>query len=409
MKVRFNLKKFGVDVSKKEFTDDAGNTLSTGVLQTILSFITSKYIYSSFETVSIHSTDFNQISGSYRLYLNYLKDKDIIRINESYKKDVVTKKYMFTDSFKELAIIDGLKIENSDIKLSNPEKLNIEPWIMKKIESDFKDIQIKNIPVAKDLRFIDDEGNLIINFRKYLLNEFNLYRLRTMHYSFTYDGGRIYTPYVQLSNDVRENHIYFENQLVGLDIKNSFPLWLSVWLVQKGITMDYDTKKFFSEVQSGTFYNELILKFDKAKDLFSNTEEEKTKMTKQVVKEQFMIWLNGDNGKNNLSNYVFKCYFPEIFDFVETKKSGRRDFMYYELVSLETDFIFNFICKRLYTEIPEIKILTCHDQIYFEERFTKEVKLIWDEEIKKIHSLIPANYETEDRDDDLSEIGIYEI
>jgi len=84
--------------------------------------------------------------------------------------------------------------------------------------------------------------------------------------------------------------------------------------------------------------------------------------------------------------------------------------MYFELVQLETDFIFNTICKRLYTEIPEIKILTCHDQIYFENRFMGEVRPIWESELKKIHSMIPVKYEVEeDTDIDLSEFGIYSI
>ena len=212
-----------------------------------------------------------------------------------------------------------------------------------------------------------------------------------------------------MSKDVRENHIYFENQLTGLDIKNSFPLWLSVWLVKNGITLDYDTKEFFSEVISGTFYNGLIFRFEKSKDLFNNTEEVKPTIKKEDVKEYFMIWLNGNNNMSNLPNYVFKAYFPEIFDFVSSKKCGRKDFMYYELVQLETDFIFNTICKRLYTEIPGIKILTCHDQIYFEDRFKDNVRPIWDEEIKKIHSLVPVCYVTEEGDDDLSELGIFEI
>ena len=62
------------------------------------------------------------------------------------------------------------------------------------------------------------------------------------------------------------------------------------------------------------------------------------------------------------------------------------------------------------SEIPGIKILTCHDQIYVEDRFIKEVRHIWDEEITNIHSLIPVKYESEETDDDdLSDIWIYEI
>jgi hypothetical protein len=317
---------------------------------------------------------------------------------------------MFTDYFKEYGTVDGLKQEITDVKSTTPDILNIDSMVINNIESDFKDIQIKDEPVEKNLRFIDDDGKSIINFRQYLLNEINLYRLRTGNYSFTYDGGRLFTPFVQLSKEVRENHIFFDNHLVGLDIKNSFPLWLSVWLVKNGITVDYDTKEFFSEVISGSFYSGLIFRFEKAKDLFNNSDDLKPMITKQAVKNYFMVWLNGNNNMNSISNYVFKCYYPEIFDFVSTKKCGRKDFMYYELVMLETDFIFNTICKRLYLEIPGIKILTCHDQIYFEERFIDDVRPIWDDEINKIHSMIPVSYEMEEEiNDDLSDLGIFEI
>lgn len=409
MKVKFNLESFGVDVTKKEFADETGNILSTNILQSVLSLITSKYVYCKYETVKIHHKKFSNISNDYRKYLNHLRDQGIILIDESYEKGLHSKGYMFTDYFKQYAVIDVLKLEETDIKPSNHEKLNVDPLVMEKIVSDFKDIKIKSDPIQKNVLFYDDDGEPVVKFRQYLINIINLYRLKTENYSFTYNGGRLFTPFVQLSKEVRENHIYFENQLMGLDIKNSFPLWLTAWLVKNGITLDYDTKEFFSEVLSGTFYNGLIFKFNKCKDLFNNTEEEKPIMTKQDVKEHFMIWLNGDNSRKNLSNYVFKCYFPEIFDFVSTRKCGRKDFMYFELVQLETDFIFNILCKRLYSEIPGIKILTCHDQIYFEDRFIGEVHPIWESELRKIHAWISVKYEDEEIAVDLSELGIFEI
>ena len=410
MKIRFNLDSFGVDITKKEFTDDVGNRLSTSILGSILSVITNFYIYNEFETVNIHHTKFSNISSDYRKYLNHLRDMGIILINESYEKGVQSKGYLFTDYFKQYAVVDGLKLENSDISTANPEKLNIDPWVMEKIESDFKNIKIKSDPLQKNVLFYNDEGNPVVKFRQYLLNAINLYRLKTGSYSFTYDGGRLFTPFVQLSKEVRENHIYFETQLVGLDIMNSFPRWLTIWLFQNNILLDFETKEFFKEVLSGTFYTELQFKFNKSKDLFNNTEIEKPMLTKANVKEQFMVWLNGDNSRNNLANYVFKCYYPEIFDFVSTRKCGRKDFMYFELVKLETAFIFNTICKRLYAEIPEIQILTCHDQIYFEERFLDEVSQVWESELQKINASIPVKYEIdEDAVDDMSAFGIFEI
>ena len=64
---------------------------------------------------------------------------------------------------------------------------------------------------------------------------------------------------------------------------------------------------------------------------------------------------------------------------------------------------FNVICARLYAEIPDIKILTCHDQIYFEQRFYDQVDSIWNEELKKVYALLPIH---EEMDLDYDELGI---
>jgi len=54
--------------------------------------------------------------------------------------------------------------------------------------------------------------------------------------------------------------------------------------------------------------------------------------------------------------------------------------------------------------------LTCHDQIYFEERFLDEVGPVWESELQKINALIPVKYEIDDDIvDDMSAFGIFEI
>jgi hypothetical protein len=47
----------------------------------------------------------------------------------------------------------------------------------------------------------------------------------------------------------------------------------------------------------------------------------------------------------------------------------------------------------LYAEIPAIRILTCHDKIYFEQRFYDQVEKIWIEELKKVYELLPSHEE----------------
>jgi hypothetical protein len=88
MKVRFDLNYFDIDTTKKTIMDYKGNVLVTATLENILSVITCKYIYNEFESVEIHHTKFSKITSDYRKYLNYLRDMEIILIDESYKKGV---------------------------------------------------------------------------------------------------------------------------------------------------------------------------------------------------------------------------------------------------------------------------------------------------------------------------------
>ena len=408
MKVKFDLSVFNIDTTKKEFNDYQGNTLVTVTLESILSFITKKYLFNEFETVHIHSDLFKNIAGNYRLYLNYLKDKNIIIIDESYERGLQSKGYMFSEYFKEHGFIKKISVDNIDRRIGKTQKIDVEidPMVKERIISDFNQLCIRPEPIDKEIRFYNQENIPVINFRKYLSDVMNLSRLENTLISFKLDAGRFYTPYTQLSKTVRESHVYFDNKLVNLDIKNSFPMWLAIWLIEKGVQIDYETKEFFVEVLSGTFYSELILKFNKVKDLFNNTAFEKPRMSKQDVKEHFMTWLNGDNNRNNMVNYVFRAYYPTMFDFIRQYKRGRKDTMYYELVKMETTFIFNTICYQVYQAIPDIKLLTCHDQIYFEERFLEQVRPIWDMAISDIHLKIPAAPETDFDDSETEEFGI---
>jgi hypothetical protein len=410
MKVKFNLKYFGIDTAQKTFSDKQGNILSTSTLESILSMITVKYLYNTYESVPIYGYEFKKIANDYRQYLNHLSEKEIILIDESYEKGEFPKSYLFTDYFKAYSVITDLQVgrsDNNSVEKEQKVTVDVDSRVSERIQSDFKEIRIKSDPVQKETMFYNDGGIPVVKFRKFLTNEINLYRLRNKAYEFKLSGGRFFTPFTRLSKDIRENYFYFDTRLVGLDIKNSFPLWLSIWLINHGITVDYDTQEFFQGCVDGTIYMELAHQFNKTKDSFNHQETEKPEITRSDVKPLFALWLNGDNSRDNLTNHVFRAYYPEIFSCIETFKDGRKDIMYYELVKLETEFIFNTICKHLYSEIPDIKLITCHDQIYFEERCLEEVRLIWDTEINKVYARLPIDNESEFTDDNLEDLGIF--
>lgn len=139
-------------------------------------------------------------------------------------------------------------------------------------------------------------------------------------------------------------------------------------------------------------------------DQSNTTRSEKPFISKGQAKENFQSWLNGDNELNNLINFIFKSYYGDIQSIVDQHKNGDKKYMYYQLVAMETNFIFNIISARLYAEIPDIRILTCHDQIYFEKRFFDQVEAIWIEELKKVYDRLPSFEEVEF---DYSEMGLF--
>jgi len=413
MKIKFNLISFGIDTSQKRIIDNKGLILVTSTLESILSLIASKYLYNKYETVEINHTKFANITSNYRKYLNFLRDKGIILVSESYKQGAHCKSYLFNDYFKDYATIKSFKIDpKEDLKEEDDEiPFSMDNMVIERIRKDFSCVKIKTDPVEKDIKLVNRGGQSIVKFRNYILNEFGLYKLRNTPRVLHWKSGRFYSPFVQLSKDVRLDYLYFDTQLTSLDIKRSFPLWLAVWLAEKNIPLDYDTKEYLSSVLSGNIYKDLIGKFNANKNQFNKTEFDKPYIDKSEVKNLFGSWLNGNNDLSNLSNLVFKAYYPLIFDFVKDFKNGVKDKMYFELVELETDFIINKVCKRFYNEIPGIQLLTCHDEIYFEERYSHEALKIWNEELDLVYSRIPVdNFIEYDFDDsDMEMLGIYLI
>lgn len=276
MNVKYNLKSFGVDTSLKQLTDCMGNKLSRRTLETILSFITSKYYYSEQESVMINHKEFSNINNNYRLYLDYLVDKGIILVNKKYKVGKYSRKYLLTDYFKEYARIQWMKISpDREVEMESEPKeevsLVVDKMVYEHLQEDIMIVRISDKPVEKEILFYNDYQP-IVQFKKYLSNEYHLLRLRQGDRKISLKAERLYSPYVQLSKIIRTEYFLFDdNRLTSLDIKRSFPLWLSVWLIDNGIYMDYDTKEFISSVKSGKFYDHLMGKFNKNRNLFNNT------------------------------------------------------------------------------------------------------------------------------------------
>lgn len=411
MKIRFNIFDF---IPKLKIIEYKGDSLSALTLQTLLSFIVNQYMYNKVEGeyVEIHSSKFHLIKPDYKPYLEYMRERNILIIDYKYEVNKKSRRYAFNNYFKEHAQI--LEMKNDSVYKYTKKHICIEPDVLERIEQDFKAINVNDKYIEKKSR-INKDGNEIFNLKSYLNNMVNIKLLKEKGGYFKLDY-RIYNPFVFLSEDVRTGNIYFNDKLTNLDIRSSFPLFMALWCVDNGINKhDYDFKEYISGLKDGRFYSMLAHKLNKVKDTNNKTDISRPYYSKGTAKTSFAQWLNGTNLnksgeiRNDDINYVFKCYFNPIMELMIKNKIDRNTF-YFKLAEMEANFIFNIICKRLYNEVKGIRILTCHDSIYFESEYINQVEKIWYEELDKIYNKIGVKEQVDDDYDTSNDIlfNVYE-
>ena len=230
----------------------------------ILDVITQKYYYynykEDFSYVKIHSDLFGSITNDYVKYIKLVFENEIIIIDEDWQKDVKSKGYSFTSKYLQgLTFIDTIDRKN---KISCEKFFNEEYDIDKykeniKSNSSFfnfesKDILDSFLPFLK----IDTEKALSISEGLYqkdindtqLINEENLkdkidlasarknrrfmsihkLRKRVFNTSRPDSIGRYFNPLTSLKKELRSTLSVNNQNLVGLDLRNSQPFLASV-------------------------------------------------------------------------------------------------------------------------------------------------------------------------------------
>lgn len=413
MKVIFNLNSIGIDnINKTQVIDVDGNILSTTTLNSILALIAQKYLYHKYQTVNIHSDNFKKISGDYKLYLNYLEKNEIIKVIDHYIVGYESKKYMFHDFFKRHAKINGITYDEKDDEANKKSEylIPITEKVKKRLSKDFRSVQTINNPILNNKIDIKPD---IYDLKSYISSYDGFERIKTGCTYYHWKSGRLYTSFVNCSKDVRLNNFSFNgDKLASLDIPSSFPLFLSIWCIKNDIDItDYEFIQWCSYIKKGRDVNGKSIVYKELRRLLNNMKDSdgqdkydeklniSTKKTKPFYtntesKLVFQKWLNGEE-KNNVTNNVFKFYFQPIFKIVDRLRFK----MYDELVLMETDFIMNKMVTTLYSQVRGIKILTCHDEIYFQEKFKKQVTEIWNKGLQNLYDQLPNNIFDEDDDD----------
>jgi len=419
--------------------------------------------------VEISSTVFKEKLGNYKPYITYLLSQGMIendyfiyvnanRVSSQflYDKNQTSKCYGYRFSWEFANSVNVIKTIYYQQTVNTKEKKYqakpvksiqeipnyINPETLKRLKRDFHSAKIVSlIPMKTNM-----EGSKYLDMGKWFDNILRLHKWKNVSSFFHFSTNRLYSNFTSLSSHVRKNNITLSNQsLEDLDIHNSFPLMIAVYCLQQDpqIINDPDFIRYCELVKSGTFYEEMekllnmsldcdtnireikyakkvkqaIKLFEKEgikTKLIDNRDTHKRKLTRNIVKELFQIYLNNDLKRSPMvkgygDSFIkvqMKNYFGCVHEQITSIKE-QDNMVYHKIVEIETRFVFDII-EELYESYPEIRILTCHDSISFSSNFQNEVQEIWDKHMNRLFNSLPGEI-SDNNEEDLNEYCFEEV
>ena len=360
--------------SKGIIYHNQGHKLITDFLIDLLNSFYQKYLRVSDDneiTLRLSSEILQKKYGRYALYLNYLIDKEYISNGLPYIAGERCTEYKLNiKKFESSTFIDYKNYDSSKnkrlLKFYNDPKNFISHSTI--IDKDILHHTIDNINhIAIDynesISFLKDVS---IDKKKYLKNLDSIKRINHNQIYMTPDKyGRVHTNFTILKKEIRNKYLFIDGESISeIDIKNSQPFFLLKLIADNLHLIDNigsDLQIYFDRVVSGKYYE-----YFQEKNVF----EERDEVKEWVYKLYF--------GKP-YPNKIFENIFPTISQFMNSykKKYGYKE-LSHKLQNIESEFIFNRVCRRLAEK--QIIYFTVHDSVNLKESDYIVAKRIFDEE-----------------------------
>lgn len=312
----------------------------------------------------------------YNYYIDFLKEKDIIKMQKNYLKGSNSRIYSINES-----IINGkiLRYSNDDkvlIKKYITKHLQfeldrnsiIDRTIKKKLISDLYSVQIQ---FERSIFYLDSLKNEDIDI--YNRNKYSVESINDKHIFYHFDSyGRMHTNFTILKSFIRKNCLLIDGEeTFEIDIQNSQPLFLSKLIEESDSRwINEDEFRLFSIlVQSGNYYQYLI------DNLFLKDKSQAKDLTYKV--------LFGQNRVNSKSDKLFSKLFPTIHNFIKLYKGEKKDYkiLAHDLQKAESNLVFNKIIRKIMKHDSNIKLITVHDSIIAPRKYKDTISEIFFNEI----------------------------
>lgn len=354
-------------ISDKEIIHYNGYRLKTAYLINIVDVFLSKYVFLNSDKISLSSKIMKSNYGDkYNYYINYLIEKDVIKLWKNYSTGRHSRIYKLTDKTKKnithTEITIPTKLKNK-IKNATNKTNTVEQHIQKKLVNDLTKVDIK----YKESKDWIKEQNL--EERGYLSNMTAIKKINMKNIFYTFDSfGRLHTNFTTLKKHIRNNYLNIDGeQLKEIDITNSQPFFLYLLMKKKGFN---EFTNFDKDVLNGIIYDKIA---------------DKENITRNKAKVHVYSVLFGRN-KNSKSDIMFKSMYPKVYNWIKEYKCEHKNYKIVAqiLQKIESTFVFNNLINEVILYNKNIPIITIHDAILIPEKYYEKVLKIFIKEINKL-------------------------
>lgn len=361
------------DIYTKKYINFNNERINTVKIVDLLDMmINNVYVYNR-KNIELNSRRLKSLYGNnYSSIIEYLIKKNVIYLYKNYSSGRRYKIYRFCEDMASCKYLSG-KITYPESFITKKEKLNKE-LNLNNIECEISSHLIDSLYKVK--LDIEKTKNIIKNIEnensKYInINMIDKISNGDIYHHFD-EYGRFHTNFTILKKEIREKCLSINgNDIAELDIKNSQPFFMSIFMKNRGFV----DKEYNDDVISGRLYDKLTIC---------------SGLERNIVKKEVFRILYGRNKFNNLTP-VEKCFkeiYENVYNWIVEYKEKNKNYkiLAQELQRTESNFIFNTVIPKI-LDWKHIPIITVHDSIMFEHIYIDDIRSIWMDCLSKISEI----------------------
>lgn len=368
-----------VSVSNSQFILFKGKKLKSSYIIDIIHNLILRFYLKKENKFPISSIILKEKYGYiYNYYIDYLTEKEIIKLDKNYLKGNNSRIYSICD---DILKNDILRFRNNEKVLLRKYSKKYDQYEIDKNNIIDREIKIKLIQDLSSVKIEFDRAIFYLdsikdNIDNYNRNKYSAESIKEGHIFYHFDKyGRMHTNFTILKSFIRKNCLLIDNEeTCEIDIPNSQPFFLSKLIeISDSKWVNKQELEFFSSlVTSGTYYKYIIEKLNL---------ESKSEAKELTYKVMF-----GQNKKNSTSDMLFSSIFPTIHNFIKIYKKEYSDYriISHHLQKMESNLIFNKVISRVMDINKDVKLITIHDSIITQKKWKNLVLDILNQEISKI-------------------------